>query len=144
MVAEVLNEGRQARSPRLTQRRTVRHVLDTDIDGAIQRDAIPGQRARIILLRRGRRRRRSRRRRRLAQLIDLLLHLPHLIFELLNVLCVVRKDDTRRDADGGAGPHGSQDRLAQLKLMHCVHSRGFRLLDLIDVLLRQYDSGFCR
>jgi hypothetical protein len=102
------------------------------------RDAIPGERARVALLRRSR----GRRRRRRAQLIDLLLHLADLILERLNVRRIIRKNDSWRCTKGSARAHCSQDRLAQLKLLHCINSRGFRLLDLIDVLLHQDDSMF--
>jgi hypothetical protein len=63
-----------------------------------------------------------------AQLVDLLLHGAHLIFELLDILCVIRKDNSWRGANGGPSPHRSQGWLAQLKLKHCIHSRSFTIV----------------
>src|SRR3984893_469629 len=128
MIAETLNEGRQTRAPQLAQWSAVRNVLHADVHGAVEGNAGKGERRGFLSFRlvSGLRAlvhgswRRDGAGLRLpgtltrAHPIDLLLHLPHLFFQLLDILGVVSKDERGSGANGGAGSHRSQDGLAQI------------------------------
>ncbi len=73
-----------------------------------------------------------------------LLHLHHTVFELLDVLCGCLQRTIPGVMPMAAQAGIAADLACAVGNLRCVDSRGFRLLDLIDVLLQQDDNGFCQ